>query len=647
MGKPHTPSSLFTALLLFALLLGICSRFGFLYIANDALTFTGLLRSFSRGFLFDSAVALYLFLPIAALGLLPPSIWKQRWLQVSSFSLFYFITALLAWFSFSEMFFIEEFNSRFNFIAVDYLVYTNEVLGNIWESYPVIWIVPLFLIGHFAIVRILLRQTTVFKMAPRLISGAALSVAAIGIVLLSENAVLEGMDSIEAEVAKNPLHALFAAYRNNEINFMRFYSSIETSRAAHVVHEAFEADIPGFSENEDQNEDETSIVRNIVKSGPEKKMNVVIVLMESMSARYMRAFGASEDLTPNLDRLAKEGLFFDRVYSTGTRTVRGIEAVILSIPPTPGQSIVRRPDADATFNIGSVFRDRGYQTQFLYGGRSFFDNMGAFFSSNGFEVLDQSNMGPEDVHFSNAWGVADEDLFRFALKQADRVSTKPFFQFILTTSNHRPYTYPEGRIDIPPHSGRRGAVKYSDYAVGKYLEEARAKPWFKSTVFVFVADHNASVAGGTRILPSDYRIPLIYYSPGNLPARKSSVLGSQIDTSPTLLGLLNFSYQSRFFGHDLLHSQTERAFLATYQVVGLWQHNRMVLLSPTRKIDVYDIANEVPTLNSSFTANAGQKFTDPDIEDTVGFFEAASDWFGEKLLKEDKRSNVKANLRIF
>jgi phosphoglycerol transferase MdoB-like AlkP superfamily enzyme len=159
---------------------------------------------------------------------------------------------------------------------------------------------------------------------------------------------------------------------------------------------------------------------------------------------------------------------------------------MLSIPPTPGQSIVRRPGGTGVFNLGTIFRSRHYTTSFIYGGYSVFDNMGAFFSGNGFETIDQANFPKKEIHFSNAWGVSDEDLFRQAIKKADldHGQGKKFFQYILTTSNHRPFTYPEGKIDIPSHTNREGAVKYSDYAIGEFIREAQKKAWFKDTIFV-------------------------------------------------------------------------------------------------------------------------------------------------------------------
>ena len=117
-------------------------------------------------------------------------------------------------------------------------------------------------------------------------------------------------------------------------------------------------------------------------------------------------------------------------------------------------------------------------------------------------------MGSAEIGFANVWGVADEDLFARVMREGDaaHAAGRPFLFQVLTTSNHRPYTYPEGRIDIPSGSGRPGAVKYADYAVGKLIEDARKKPWFNDTLFVFAADHTAGAAGKieTRSRPLSY-----------------------------------------------------------------------------------------------------------------------------------------------
>ena len=187
------------------------------------------------------------------------------------------------------------------------------------------------------------------------------------------------------------------------------------------------------------------IARRVFSDKPEIRANVVFVLMESMGRIFMKDDPNPDYpfVTPNLARLSEKGVYFPHTYSTGTRTVRGIEASTLSVPPLPGMSIVRRKGNENLRNIGDAFRERGYETDFLYGGFGYFDNMNYFFSNNGFNVIDRSDLSRKEITFANAWGVADEDLFNRALKEADRAhaAKKPFFQYILTTSNHRSRTY--------------------------------------------------------------------------------------------------------------------------------------------------------------------------------------------------------------
>lgn len=386
------------------------------------------------------------------------------------------------------------------------------------------------------------------------------------------------------------------AFFNNEIDYRRFYAMEDEARVNNRVRDLvassrarFIGKLPG------------DITRDIVDAATPVRMNVVLVTIESLSASFMSHFGNRLELTPNLDALADQSLFFANMLATGTRTVRGLEAVTLSVPPTPGQSILRRPGSDKLFSLGSVLRDHGYSTTYLYGGDGYFDNMNAFFSANGYRVVDRKSFTPSEVSFSNAWGVCDEDLFARTLREADAsfAKSQPFFQHVMTVSNHRPYTYPMGRI-APPHGGaglqdrtltsyieqtREGGVKYTDYAIGKFLEQARQKPWFKDTLFVFVADHTASSAGKIEVNPSAYHIPALFYAPGLIAPRRVNRLVSQIDIAPTILGVLHMSYRSRFVGEDQSgESGPERAFISNYQKVGLVRSEGLVLLGPRRDV---------------------------------------------------------------
>ncbi len=217
--------------------------------------------------------------------------------------------------------------------------------------------------------------------------------------------------------------------------------------------------------------------------------------------------------------------------------------------------------------------------------------MNYFFSHNDYEVIDRTALNKKDIHYENIWGVADEDLFTLSLRELDKdyKNKKPFFAQIMTVSNHRPYTYPEGRIDIPSHTGREGAVKYTDYSIGKFIKEAKLKPWFKNTLFVIVADHCASSAGKVELPVDKYHIPMIFYSPGYITPSKFEKLTAQIDIGPSILGLLNLSYESKFFGQDVfkMSDDKQRLFISTYQSLGYIKNNKLVILGPNKKLSTF------------------------------------------------------------
>jgi phosphoglycerol transferase MdoB-like AlkP superfamily enzyme len=215
--------------------------------------------------------------------------------------------------------------------------------------------------------------------------------------------------------------------------------------------------------------------------------------------------------------------------------------------------------------------------------------MNNFFSHNDYRVIDRKAILPEDIHYANIWGVADEDLFTLSIKELDSnySSGKPYFTQIMTVSNHRPYTYPENRIDIPPSLQRReGAVKYTDYAIGKFLKDASVKPWFKNTLFVIVADHCAAASGSVQLPVTGYHIPMLIYSPGNIQPKFIDKLTAQIDIAPTILGLLHFNYISQFFGQDIFDTpkEKERIFISTYQGLGYLRNNELIVQTPVKKI---------------------------------------------------------------
>lgn len=321
-----------------------------------------------------------------------------------------------------------------------------------------------------------------------------------------------------------------------------------------------------------------------------------------------------------------------------------MEAITLSIPPTPGRSIVKRDNNQGLFTIASVFEEEGYDNNFFYGGDGYFDNMNTYFGGNGFNIIDRgrgflldahiktkrTNINDNEVTFENAWGVCDEDIYNKVIKEADKSSLneKPFFNFIMTTSNHRPFTYPEGKIDIPSGTSREGAIKYTDYAIGQFFKTAKTKPWFENTVFVIMADHCASSAGRWNLNIDKYRIPALICNLENTKPQKIDKLSSQIDVFPTLFSLLNWDYTSNLFGIDVLKmkKEDERAFIGNYRNLGLLKDQKLMVLSDQHVVTYYEWETDNDDLIS--------KEVDKDmLVETISFYQTADYLYHNNGLK--------------
>ncbi len=502
------------------------------------------------------------------------------------FGFIYFLYFSLA----AEWFFWDEFKTRFNFIAVDYLVYRREITDNIMESYPIPYILSgifLAVLATFWMVKGTLGRSLGAKEG--ILKRGIITVSIMVLSLFSYLAVGQSLrdafaNNYEKELCSNGSYQFVGAFRNNILDYKPFYANGPDSRISALAKKMVGKD-PESGGLYD-------ISRKIQSKRQERKLNVFVICVESLSADFLSRFGQKKNLTPFMDQWFKKGLLFTRFYATGTRTIRALEAITLSIPPTPGRSLVKRPDNGNLYNVGKVFKDQGYDIAFIYGGRGYFDNMNAFYAGNGYRVVDLYDFDDGEVVFQNAWGVSDGDLYRKAVKEANRAfdAGKPFFYNLMTTSNHRPYTFPEGKIDIPSGTGgRNGAVKYTDYALGEFISLARKQKWFDDTVFVLVADHCASSNGEIGLPLNKYHIPLFIYSPPNVPAKEISKISSQIDIGPTLLAILGFSYASHFWGMDILDEGFhERALIGNYQKLGYYEDKKLLILSPGKKVELME-----------------------------------------------------------
>ena len=567
--------------------------------------------------------ALMLFLP------------KQRLkIRNSLYFITLFLYVLLIIFNaVSEYFFYNEFGVRYNFIAVDYLIYTTEVIGNIMESYPIIPLfTAIFVVTGLATWWIYKKTKDSLLQLPNLVQKfTLLGVFAVLLAIslsFAEKINLKKGNIFQQEIAANGMVKFYEAFSNNTLDFFTFYPTVDQKTA---------------EKNTLLPLGTTTLSRPITSEKPELQKNVVLISIESLSAAYMKAYGYEESVTPFLDQLAQKSLFFTNLYATGNRTVRGLEALTLCIPPTAGESVIKREKENKNkFTTGSVFKSKGYSVKYLYGGYSYFDNMKDFYGGNGYEIVDRDNFTPEEITFANVWGVCDEDMAKKAISEMnkDYKAGKPFFHHWMTVSNHRPFTYPEGKIDIPADSkSRKGGVKYTDYSIMKFFEMAQKQPWFKNTVFVIVADHCSSSAGKTELPMDKYRIPAMIYAPEFVAPQKFSQVTSQIDVMPTVLGLLNFKYQSKFLGQDVFSKNfVPRAYIATYQDLGFIKDNYLTVISPTKNIKQYQLVqkpntNTTTEFNIYYTENLLQDNPRKDLVDqTISNYQSTSFWLKNKML---------------
>jgi len=569
--------------------------------------FISILEIYGLGFLYDCAVALLLGSTFNIYLLFISSSWSQTNVHKIITYTWLFLILLISFFSFfAELTFWQEFESRFNFIAVDYLIYTYEVINNVNESYPLplliggVVVMVLLVIFIFSKKKIFLQsfhdQMPFSRRA--MVSGGLLLLTILLPLVLSNSFADQGSNRYQNELSKAGIYSFFAAFKNNELNYNDFYPLIKKDKAYQIIRNELKEDQSRFLKHG------YSIKREIYNDGPLYKPNVIMITVESLSADFLRHFGNRQQLMPVLDGLADSSVFFTNMYATGTRTVRGMEALTLGVPPTPGSSIVRRPKNENLCTVGHIFTQQGYLDAFYYGGDGYFDNMNEYFGSNGFDITDRGRnlklgdtyltkrtvIADKQVHFENAWGISDEDLFDAVLRGSDMQykARKSFYNFVMTTSNHRPFTYPSGEINQPSGSGREGAVRYTDYAIGKFIEHLKRKPWFKNTVVIIVADHCASSAGKNEIDISKYHIPCMILNLPNSGRQVITKMCSQIDLYPTLFALLGWNYQSNLYGENVLNPHYyPRAVLGTYQKLAYLSQDSLVILGPQQKTETF------------------------------------------------------------
>ncbi|MCS6947745.1 MAG: LTA synthase family protein [Steroidobacteraceae bacterium] len=583
------------------------------------------------GMLNDAVQSLYLLAPAMLCVLLPDRWWRTRVYQCFRDACLAGTISLLVFIWVAEYFFFEEFAARFNPVAVDYLLYPTEVFGDIRAEYPVRG--TLFAALAIGCAVVLWWRTRIGRESVALPTRGIERAAVVGCYalvfaalvagwrtdLLAES-VLRSDNRLARELAANGIASFFRALRTSDIDYHRYYASRPADDNLRTLARHY-----ATWHLQPRRRADGVLVRRVADNPHGLgRLNVVVLVCESFGAEFSRLYGGAHDWTPRFDRLAQQGMWFADTYASGTRTVRGLEAIATSLPPIPTVSILHRPGSEHVANWGAVMRAHGYRTSFLYGGYGEFDDMNEFFASNGFQVLDRRAIR-RPTRFANIWGVSDEDLYDLAIEHFDAEAArgKPFFAIVMNTSNHKPFTFRAGIPGVRPEGGgRESGVRYADYALDYFISAARRHDWFDDTLFVIVADHGARVYGRAAIPLDSYRIPLLLYAPRYIAPQRVGGLTTQIDIAPTVLGLLGLGYSAPFFGIDVL--RVPRAGR-----VALFSHNHDVALLQGETLAVLGLHKRLRVASRTAPETLrNARDTDRALTDlAIAYYQSAYEWF--------------------
>ncbi len=458
--------------------------------------------------------------------------------------------------------FLLEYGLRPNQIFVEYLIYPKEVFNTLWLGHK-LELAAGFVVGGLAV-------WLGWRLAGRCLQGLRFPrwyVRPVWVVVMLLLTVLAGRSTlghralnpamvafstdatVNALVTNSAYSLLFAVsqMRAESGSSAAMYGQMPLDKIISHVREASGRPASAFI-----SDTLPTLSRNTASYNGKPK-NLVILLQESFGAQYVGTLGGLP-LSPNIDRLAQQGWLFENLYATGTRSVRGIEAVVTGFTPTPAQAVVKlNKSQTGFFTLAQALGSRGYSTQFIYGGESHFDNMRSFFLGNGFQQIIEQKDYPNPA-FVGSWGVSDEDLLLRADAEFKQMHAagKPFFSLVFSSSNHDPFEYPDGRIEPyeQPKQTRNNAVKYADYALGKFFEQAQQADYWNDTVFLIVADHDSRVLGDDLVPVPRFHIPGVIVG-GGVPVKRDARLVSQIDLAPTLLSLMGIAADYPMLGRDL------------------------------------------------------------------------------------------------
>jgi phosphoglycerol transferase MdoB-like AlkP superfamily enzyme len=533
------------------------------------------LKILGYGLRFDVISICYLWmLPALLLILLPETAWLNSAIVYFTGGWFFITTILFVFMEISTPAFIDQFDTRPNRLFFEYLETPVEVIKTSVMEYPWHFVVAAIVLGMLGNFLLGFHQLIYADLTPLVWWLRLLLLPLLFLLLVMgarssfdhrpANASIAAFsnDQLLNKLGLNSTFTLLdaAASLRNEETDNRAYGQMDAGKMVGIVRDNMLIDKSLFVDDP-----LSTWHRQAVNLKTKKSPNLIIILEESLGAGFSGKLGGV-GVTPELDKLADEGLWFSNLFAIGTRSARGIEAVVSGFPPSPSRSVLKLGLAQQHFpTIASILKQHDYDTQFIYGGESHFDNMAGFFLANGFDrVTDESDFN--NPSFRGTWGVSDEDVFDRVHEEMDTASSKPQLILAFTSSNHSPFQFPDGKFELhDKHKATvNNAVKYADYALGQFFDKARQKEWWDNTYFLVVADHDTRVFGASLVPVNKFHIPALILGP-DIEAQEYSRLSSQIDLAPTVLSLMGITSSHPMIGHDVTRLPADFAGRAMMQ----------------------------------------------------------------------------------
>ncbi len=601
------------------------------------MTFAYSLLSFVYGLKLDTMTTSYiLILPALFLTITPQIFAKITSKIISGYILVYLLIALYV--ENATFPFVAQYDVRPNYLFVEYLKYPKEVTSMILKQYPLQLLAALAMLAVMAwgflrysplnlesAIRTPLwrRMLLLLPIAALLFIGIRSSYghrpANISDALYSTNRMAN-------EIAKNSLYSIGYAYysysREND-NLVQSYGKISLDDAYSRVSKRLNipkgSDIP-FSRMEPTH-----------FPAPKPK-NLVIFIQESLGSQFVGFSGGDVSNTPYLEKLSHEGLAFTNLFSNGTRSIRGLSALTSGWLPLAGEEVVKRNKSQSDFfTVASLLKPLGYKSCFIYGGEGRFDNMRSWYMGNGFdEIIEQKDYA--NPTFVSTWGVSDEDLVVKANEKFKSYAQngEKFVSVMFSSSNHSPFELPEGKIDFikdKPRKGVENAVKYADFAIGRFFELAKKEPYYKDTVFVVVADHNIRVYGDDLVPVNMFHIPALIITDG-LKAKKYDRLSTQPDVLATALDLVGANLTYPILGHSIFSdTKSEMALMMFNDTFALRSHDKVAIIQPNKPAQTFTYVNE----------HLQTAPHDSELEkDALAFVKVTDDMYNKKLFRVKK-----------